>query len=266
MRILFLSDDFLPDSDIVGGAGIVTFRLAQKFKSLGHDVFAVTATKDKAKSGIFLIEGINVYRLHTKYYSDRWRAFRSVYNPGVIPELKKILYQVKPDIVHAHTIHLYLSYQSLVVAKYFAKKVFLTAHDIMPVYQGTFTDFIDPSKPLCPTTFDYLVSPLKAFTRFRFRFNPFRNMFIRRRLSAIDGVITVSDALRDALSQNGVVVKKTIHNGIEGENWLVSDGYVSEFKNKYKFQGSEVVLFGGRLSGSERGKPYSPSNEGCSSC
>lgn len=48
-------------------------------------------------------------------------------------------------------------------------------------------------------------------------------------------------------------LKKTIHNGIEGENWLVSDGYVSEFKNKYKFQGSEVVLFGGRLSGAKGG-------------
>ena len=108
MKILFLSDDFLPDSDVVGGAGIVAFRLANKFSLLGHEVSAITATRHATKSGRSELGGMSVYRLYSKYSSDRWRSYRSMYNASLVKELDRVLSEIKPDIVFAHTIHLYL--------------------------------------------------------------------------------------------------------------------------------------------------------------
>jgi len=59
--------------------------------------------------------------------------------------------------------------------------------------------------------------------------------------------VTVSDALAEALRQNGIPVACTIHNGIDASLWVHKSDEVKSFKDKHNV-GDYVVLFGGRLS------------------
>jgi glycosyltransferase involved in cell wall biosynthesis len=250
MKILILSDDFPPD--VVGGAGMMALRFAREFIEFGHTVHVVTSTNSYEKRGTRLVDGIIVTNIYSPYYSDRWRSFRSLYNPGVMRDLKNVILKFKPDIVHAHIVHLYLSFYSLIVAKRFAK-VFMTAHDVMPFYPGTLTEFINQKDLSCPKYFDYRISSKMLIRKFRFRYNPFRNVIIRNILRRIDGVVAVSYELKEALSQNGIPVCEVIYNGVEAHGWDVSLNDVEAFKKGLGLVGSEVVLFGGRLSGAKGG-------------
>ena len=230
MRILFLSDDILPEADVVGGGGIITLRLAKEFVLLGHEVHVITATKHREKCRVTKENGLTITCIHSPYYTDRWRSFRSLYNPGVLRDLNQIISEFNPDIVHAHIVHLYLSYYSLIIAKRHAK-VFMTAHDIMPFYPGTFTGFINPENLSCPSSFNYRVTASMLIRKFRFRYNPFRNISIRHILKRIDGVIAVSHELKEALMQNGITVCGVIHNGIEVSEWDIPLSDVDLFLN-----------------------------------
>jgi len=253
MRILILADDFLPDSDVVGGASVATINIAKVFKGSGYNVSVISATKYKNKCGLLRYEDIEVRRIFTPYYEDRWRAYRSIYNIGLLDEVEKIISEIRPDIVLAHTIHFYLSFYSLIIAKKYVKKVFFTSHDIMPFYPGTFTEFINPSDLSTPDKFNYKVSLFTLVKKFKFRYNPLRNYLIKKWLGKIDGVFTVSDALAEALSQNGIKTKATIHNGIDLDKWNVSDEIVKEFKGKLNILSKGIVFFQGRLSGAKGG-------------
>ncbi len=253
MKILILSDDFLLDSDVIGGASIATMNVAKVFKTFGHDVSVISATKDKNKCGIFKYENIEVKRVFTPYHEDRWRAYRSMYNIGLLNEVEEIISEIRPDIVLAHTIHFYLSFYSLIIAKKYVKKVFFTSHDIMPFYPGTFTEFINPSDLSIPNKFKYKVDSLTLIKKFKLRYNPIRNFFIKRWLNKIDGVFTVSDALAEALKQNGIKTKATIYNGIDLDKWNILDDKVNEFKTRLNINGKNIILFQGRLSGAKGG-------------
>jgi len=253
MKILILSDDFLPDSDVVGGASVVTHNFATSLKKLGHEVSVISASKDKMKCGLFNVGGISVERLHSLYHEDRWRSYRSLYNPGLLKSVEKTIKNTRPDVVWAHSVHMYLSYHSLFVAKRQGAKVFVTVHDVMPFYPGTFTEFIDPKELSCPQTFNYRPPFFSVLKKFRFRYNPFRNLLIRFYLRRVDGVIAVSEALKEALGQNGIKNVSVIKNGIDLSDWHVSIGDVDNFKEKFNCRNLKTVLFGGRLSGGKGG-------------
>jgi glycosyltransferase involved in cell wall biosynthesis len=250
MKILVLSDTFQPD--VAGGADVAAFRLSKGFARQGHEVGVVTTTTQREKEGMTSIEGLVVWRIYSAYH-ERWRAYLSLWNPWVIPEVKQVLTIFKPDIVHVHNVHMHLSYGSLLVAKRYARKVFMTAHDIMPFYPGTFTEFIGPENLSCPDVFNYRINVFMLIRKFRFRYNPFRNAIIRQILKRIDGVVTVSHALEDALEQNGISVRAVIPNGIEVSEWIISRSEAESFKQSLGLAGTEIVLFQGRLSGAKGG-------------
>jgi glycosyltransferase involved in cell wall biosynthesis len=250
MKILVLSDDFPPFS--FGGAGMIAFRATKEFVKQGHQVYVVTSTDDKTKVGVSQTEGMIVHRIYSKYH-ERWRSYVSIFNPGALIQLKKIIFNTKPDVVHAHNIHAHLSYASLLLARKYVPKVFMTAHDMMAVYPGPFAEFIDLNDLSCPKTFDYRVTSLMMLKKFRLRYNPLRNLIIKKWLNKINGVVAVSDSLKEGLLQNGVGVKLVIHNGIDISEWSVSNGEAAAFKKSMGLEGFSVVLFGGRLSGVKGG-------------
>lgn len=250
MRILVFSDTFQPET--VGGADVAALRISKEFTRQGHEVAVVTTTTQKDAQGVSSVEGFVVWRIYSSY-PLRWRGYVSLWNPWVVPQVAKVLATFKPDVVHAHNVHMHLSYGSLVVAKRYARKVFMTAHDIMPFYPGTFTEFINTEDLSCPELFDYRVDVSMLVRAFRFRFNPFRNLAIRYMLRRIDGVIAVSHALEDALEQNKIGVTTVIPNGINVSEWHVSSVEVDSFKRRFGLSDKEVVLFGGRLSGAKGG-------------
>lgn len=250
MKILVFSDDFPPD--VAGGAGMMAFRITKEFLKQGHEVFVLSTTDDKNNAGKSEVDGIHVYRVYSHYH-ERWRSYRSICNTGVLAQVKETLLEFKPDVVHAHNVHMHLSYASLCMARRYGAKVFMTAHDIMPFYPGTFTEFIDPKDLSCPTVFNYSVTALMLLKKFRYRYNPLRNFFIKKVLRRIDGVIAVSDTLKEALSQNGIKNVTVIHNGIDVSAWKVSPDETKAFKHSHGVDGTDVVLFGGRLSGAKGG-------------
>ncbi len=124
MRILILSDSFPPNR--FASADMVAFRLANGFKKSGHDVFVITTVQDKLQEGEMVYEGLKIFKLYANFHV-RWMAYLSLYNPQTVNKIKKIINKVKPDVVHAHNIHFFLSYRSLKIAKQNGAKVFLTA-------------------------------------------------------------------------------------------------------------------------------------------
>ena len=237
MKILILQDDFPPYEN--GGAGVMAHLIAKSLVAQGQEVSVITTVQKKELVGTFKEGGMTIHRIYSKYH-ERWRPYLSLYNPQTIPEVKKILTKIKPDIVHAHNIHYHLSYHCLKLARHYTDKIFLTTHDIMTFYQGTYTEFIDKTDLSIPKNFNYKASWVTRLKAFKKRFNPFHNILVKHYLSGVK-IVTVSHALREALAQNGITNTVVVHNGIDVENW------------PEPIWGQEIILFGGRLSGAKGG-------------
>jgi len=214
MRILFLSDDFPPQS--FGGAGISTYELAKGVLNAGHEVFVATLGRGQD----YNLEGLKVFKVDCQYH-ERWRAYLSLYNPKAVRRVEEILKQIKPDIVHANNIHFYLSYHSLKLSKRYAKAVVITLRDAMSFSFGKLAS----------------LSWLDQLKQAKKRWNPFRNFMIKRYLKYADKIFAVSSALKQALGENGIRGAEVMHTGID----------VSEYPYDANY-GDKTVLFAGRLT------------------
>ncbi|PIR41824.1 MAG: hypothetical protein COV30_01370 [Candidatus Yanofskybacteria bacterium CG10_big_fil_rev_8_21_14_0_10_37_15] len=244
MKILILQDKFPPEN--LGGAGVVAFNLANIFRDEGNSVFVITTVQDKKEEGVSEHEGLKIFKIYSKYH-ERWRAYLSLYNPQTIGKIKKILREVKPDVVHAHNVHYYLSYQSLKLAKKEGAKVFLTTHDMMLFHYGKLVESVNFKDLSCENK-NYRISPWRQIKKFKKRYNPFRNIIIQHYLEYVDRIFAVSDTHKEALNQNGINNVKVIHNGIDTNKWRVDESATHKFKEKYSLRGKKVILFSGRLS------------------
>jgi glycosyltransferase involved in cell wall biosynthesis len=228
MKVLFLSDDFPPQS--FGGAGISTFELAKGVKTAGHEVFVVTTVRSKSEARVSEHEGLKIYKIASDY-AERWRAFVSLYNYPVLKELKSILEEVRPDVVHANNIHNYLSYHSIKLAKKYAKVV-VTLRDAMSFSFGK----LATEKYL--ENFDAHLSWLDQFKQAKKRWNPFRNFLIKKYLRDADKIFAVSQALKKALEENDIKGVEVLHTGIDER----------EYKAPSKKLRRKTIFFAGRLS------------------
>lgn len=244
MKILFLSDDFPPDS--LGGAGVVAYNLAKTIRELNHDVYVISTTQNKSQEGNYIEDGLNIYRIYSQYHR-RWRAYFSLYNPQTVNKASKIIAEIKPDVVHAHNIHYHLSYYCLKIAKKSGAKVFLTAHDVMLFNYGKIKI---PQEATCENYLGYckpsFIEQIKGFKK---RYNPVRNLIIKRYLKKYaDKIIAVSDALKRILILNGITNTEVIHNGINVREYEVDQEAVSIFKKNNGLGNQKIVLFSGRIS------------------
>jgi len=258
MKILILSDSFPPESK--GGADRIAFNLVNGFVKKGHQVFVITTTQDKKKSTLnHQVQAPNIYRIYVPYYHQRWKAYLSLYNPLAVSQVKRIIKQIKPDIVHAHNIHYYLSYHCLKIAKKYSQAVFLTAHDAMLFHYGKLTEFLLGHPKLREGSrgipkINYKVTPWQQIKRFKKRYNPFRNIIIRHYLKYVNKIFVVSYALKDTLGQNGLDNLEVIHNGIDVDDWQVADDKIGNFIKKYNLFNKKIIFFGGRLSALKGGE------------
>jgi len=250
MKILILQDDFPPKS--YGGAGVVSFNMAQGLKDKGHDVYVVSTVKNKEEEGKEELKGVKIYNIYSNYH-ERWRAYLSLYNPMVIKKVKILTKEIKPDIVFANNVHFHISYYSLKLAKNSGAKVFLIAHDAMTVHYGKMTKFVKSSDLSLPDRLKYKINFLDQIKKFKKRYNPLRNIIIKHYLKYVDKIFSVSEALKDALKENGIDNVETIHNGIDISRWAINTSNVEAFKTLYKLKDKKIILFGGRLSESKGG-------------
>jgi glycosyltransferase involved in cell wall biosynthesis len=242
MKILFLIDNFFPKSS--GGAGIVAYNLAKDFLKRGHKMFIITTVQSKAEEGKIKLENLNIFRIYSNYHS-RWQAWLSLYNPQTISKVKKIIEEIKPDIIHAHNIHRYLSYYCLKIARKYSKAVFLTAHDVMLIHYGK----LMPKNGNC----FYKLRVWDQIKTAKKRYNPFRNIVIRHYLKYVDRIFAVSHSLKTLLEINGIKNTETIYNGIDIENWKINPSVVKKFKEKYNLINKKIIFFGGRPSKAKGG-------------
>jgi len=238
MRIVFLSDDFPPQS--FGGAGISTYELAAGVQEAGHEVFVITTVRNERDAGESTYHGLTVYALASDY-PERWRAWLGLYNPPVVRQVKTLLKKIRPDVVHANNIHYYLSYHCLKVAKRYAQAVVWTARDAMAFSYG---------KLATPNYLERLDARLSWRDNLRQagkRYNPLRNFFIKKYLRYANKRFAVSEALQKALLQNGIRNVEVMHTGIDASGWHVSEETAAAFQKKYGLGNKKVILFGGRL-------------------
>jgi len=251
MKIVYLIDDFLPYQ--YTSSGILTFRLARELKKQGHEIFVIARTDDKEKQGWLDHEGLRIYFIYSNYPSIL-HNYLSLINPQTIFKVKKILKDIKPDIVHFQHIHKHLSYYCFKLARKYSRAVFLTAHDVMLFNYGKLTHFIDKNDLSVKTDYDYRVSWWQSIKQAKKRHNPFRNIIIKHYLKYIDKIFAVSNTLKKALADNGIDNVVTIYNSIDVDDYQVSLDKIDKFKNKYRLINKKVIFFGGRLSQSKGGE------------
>lgn len=242
MKIVILSDDFPPES--VGGADIIASNLANALLTMGHEVSVITNTKIKENQGKKIVEqGLRIYRVYSNY-SIRFRAYTSLYNPRVIKHIENILKEINPDIIHSHNVHRHLSYYSLVLANKYSKAVFLTMHDLMSVHYGKLGSHIDKNGKVVVDP----ITPLKQLSQQKFRYNPLRNLFIKYCLRKVNKIFAVSKSLKNVLESQGILNIEVLHNGIKTSDWVIDEGKLLDFKEKYSLQNKKVLFFAGRLT------------------
>lgn len=248
MKIIILSDDFPPKS--FGGAGIIAFWQAQELVKRGHEVTVITTVQEKSQEGINIKQGLILHALHTNY-DPVFRAYVSIHNREVIGKIEKIIESVKPDIIHAHNIHQFISYKSLDIARKYTSRVFLTAHDAMTVnYSKIYPKVLlsDESEKI----FDYSISTWYQIRHFWYGWNPLRNILIKHYLKKVR-ILAVSEALAEALRQNGITNVRVLHNGINLFDFSPSQEAIDEFKTKYNLYNKKGLFFGGRISRAKGG-------------
>ena len=234
MKICVISDHIPPV--VEGGASFFAWSTALERVRRGDKVIVITTTQNGKMHKKIEREGVTVYEISAAY-NPRWQAYLCLWNPPAVRQVQKILAEFRPDVVHAHNVHALLSYRTLVVAKKMGARVFVTCHDVMSFNYGKLTGYAT-----------YKVSAWRHLRENGLRYNPLRNIIIRRIFAhTVDKVVAVSDALKDALIQNGITNVMTIHNGIEVKDWQVPQNTVDEFKQKYKI-GESSILYAGRLS------------------
>ncbi len=252
MKICFLQNDFPPES--FGGSGVIVYRFAKELLSRGHQVFIIATVQEKDKEKVCDYEGIKVFYLYHKY-PDRWRAWLSLYNYKIDKKVKNILRDLKPDIVHAHIIHFYLSYHCLKIAKKYSKAVFLTNHDVMLFNYGKLTSFIDYNNLSVPREFNYKISFWELIKQAKWRYNPFRGLIIRHYLKYADKIFCVSDALKKALADNNFKNIETVYNGINVKDFEEQEQQnLDNFKDKFGLRNKEIIFFNGRLRRAKGGE------------
>ncbi len=244
MKIVYITDSFAPES--VGGAGQVALDMASGMMARGHSIDVITTTQNKEGEGVSTYAGISVHRIYAPRTSQFVRSYLSANNPFIRSATLSIIQKLKPDIVHAHNVHEHFSFAALRWIHAIGIPVFITLHDTLSFAYTRLYHFIDSSNAHQRGPFDYRVPILFTIRQVGKAFNPFRRWSIRRSLRSAHAIFSVSDALGNALRQNGIQNVTTLYNGVEPLEFQASDSEVVALRERLGFGNRPIVLFGGR--------------------
>lgn len=242
MKILVLNDYFSP----IAGGFVVAYNLALECRKRGHEIVFLTTVQKKTDAGLSEQDGMPVYKIYTRY-PLRFRGLFSVWNPFVVKEFTRIVREVRPDVIHAHVIHFYLSHYVLKLAHKLGVPTVLTAHDAMTfcytrLRGDCLNDMGQPAR----------VNAWRCAQCQRFRYVPFRNAATRHYINTYTAqVISVSESLKVGLENNGIQHVRAIYNGIAPEQCQVSAEDVAAFRRQHSLDGKSVILFAGRANASK---------------
>jgi glycosyltransferase involved in cell wall biosynthesis len=206
VRILLLAQFFPPD---VGGEEFHVLNLANALALRGHEVAVATQRMSGVPDEVVLPTGVRIHRLSTAamrlpgVYATYRKHHPPVPDPLGVRELRRIVDEERPEIVHAHNwivnSALALRHRSNGGANKFG--LVLTLHDYSHVcgtkrfiYDGAQCAGPRPGKCLGCSASHYgpIVGPLTAIANFAMR--PWKN-------AGIDHIVSVSNAVARA---NGI--------------------------------------------------------------
>ncbi len=238
MKILFLTDDF-PEKGGSSVAGVVR-TLCQGLA--GHDISVITTHRTKENPSI--IRRGNVTSIPVSYRTSL-RHYHCLRIATVSRMLDQEISRIRPDVVHAHNIHQFITYDALRVARKHVPHVFITLHDVMSFSYGRLATerFLASEGRDVGTTF------LDHIAQAGLQWNPLRNIRIRRTLDKhVTAVFAVSNALKRALDAHGIPRVQVVANGTDMRRWQASPDAIAAFQKKHDLAGKKVIFFGGRLS------------------
>ena len=126
MKILLLNDRYPPRYK--SSVANITKGLSEFYREQGNEVTVITSHRLDASEQI--IREKNVVSLPIDYRTSL-RHYKSLRQSKVSKLLDKEIARVAPDVVHAHNLHMYLTYDALRIARQHTSKVFVTMHDAM---------------------------------------------------------------------------------------------------------------------------------------
>ena len=243
MRILFFIDLWDPR---IGSSVRQMYQHAAGLRELGHETAAISTTTDPAETGWRTVEGMQVFLIHSDYHA-RFRAWRALNHQPVIRELRPVLEEWRPDVVHSHLIHEHLSYEALREARRVGAGVVFTAHDSMTFcYQKL--DCFHGGEEAQWEERNYKAHWSKCIPCQRFRYRPGRNAAIREVLAeTVDRFTVVTDEQGAAIRANGIRVDRTINNAICLQASAPSEESLAAFRERFQLDGKLTVAIGGRL-------------------
>lgn len=243
MRILIANDLYGPSS----AAGIAVAQ-ARCLQARGHEVTFLGTVQQKEDARAFVEpSGVAVRLAHVPAYPLRFRSWVSLWNPPALRAVDAALDAARPDVVHFHNVHIYLSYRATQRARARGVPVLFTVHDVMPFcFQKMFCfvgEGLAPSDP--PISFK---APMpRCIPCARLRYNPLRNPFIRWHLRRhVSRVLAVSPEMKRALDENAIGNVEALANGIDVAP-KEDAAAVAAFRERFGLGGRKVVLYGGRL-------------------
>ena len=243
MRILFLIDLWDPR---IGSSVRQMYQHAEGLRGLGHETAAISTTTDPKEVGWRQVEGMQVFLIYSDYPA-RFRAWKALNNKPVVRQLRAVLEEWKPDVVHSHLIHEHLSYEALREARRVGAGVVFTAHDSMTFcYQKL--DCFHGGEEAQWEERNYKAHWSKCIPCQRLRYRPGRNAAIREVLAeTVDRFTVVADEQGAAIRANGIRVDRTVNNAICLQPTMPSEESLAAFRERFKLDGKLTLAIGGRL-------------------
>lgn len=245
MKVLLLNDSIPPEGR--GGAEAVVWRLARSLRDAGCETHVVATTPKAAFEETR--EGIATYHLRAGY-PERFRAWLSLWNPQTARGFENLLRRLRPDVVNAHNIHYRLSYHTLKLARAAGCGVVFSAHDAMPFAYGKLPASFAKGGPPGSRGADLRLPRMYNLRQNRLRYNPVRNLIIRRCLERQAHIRSApSRALAKAFADNDMPPVEVVHNGIDTRAWApVDEAVVADLRRRLGLEGGRVILIAGRLT------------------
>jgi glycosyltransferase involved in cell wall biosynthesis len=124
-----------------------------------------------------------------------------------------------------------------------------SSHDVMPFTYHKMSYFINPAQCDVLSPDAYRLPPLFNLKLMRLRYNPMRNLVIRRILENSTQARTApSQELCNALAANNLPPFTCVHNGIDADDFQASGGAIATLRQRLHLVGRKVILFAGRLT------------------
>jgi glycosyltransferase involved in cell wall biosynthesis len=243
MRVLFLNDLCDPR---IGSSIRLMYQEAEELRARGHQTTVISTTRERTEAGTTQLAGSEVHRIHSDF-PPRFRAWVTLNNRGVVREVKRIIGEWKPDVVHSHLVHSNLSYAALTTAREAGAGVVFTAHDSMTYCYQKLDCFHGGAEANWEKT-EYAAHWSKCIPCQRLRFRPGRNTAIRKVLQRdVHRFTVVTDRLGEAVRANGIRVDRTVHNAIQLQPRYPSAEDLEDFRKRLGLEGKRVIAMGGRL-------------------